>query len=102
MPDFTVKIFDNVFDEKTHKEIWESMCRPKWNLTGGNKEGGGRFWHMEGLEKEDFYSNFLFTIICEKLLKEKISAFKINRIYPESPSYEEALLGMYDEQTTNY
>ena len=28
--------------------------------------------------------------------------FKINRIYPESPSYEEALLGMYDEQTTNY
>ena len=81
MPDFTVKVFDNVFDEQTHKKIWESMCRPKWNLTGGNKEGGGRFWHMEGLEKEDFYSNFLFTIICEKLLKEKVSAFKINRIY---------------------
>ena len=55
MSDFTVKVFDNVFDEQTHKKIWESMCQPKWNLTGGNKEGGGRFWHMEGLEKEDFY-----------------------------------------------
>jgi len=81
MPEFRVEVFDNVFDEKTHKEIWESVSRPKWSLKGGSREGGGRFWHLEGLEKEDFYSKFLFEIICEKHLKEKSSNFEIQRIY---------------------
>lgn len=81
MADFTINVFDNVFDEKTCKEIWESVCRPRWSLTGGSREGGGRFWHMDGLEKEDFYSDFLFNILCNNFLKEKVSSYKVNRIY---------------------
>ena len=75
-----VKIFDNVFDSDLTQEIWSSLMRPKWSLTGGSAQINGRFWHMDNLEKESFYHTTLFQIICEKL-NEKASEFKLNRCY---------------------
>ena len=76
-----VKVFDNVFNSDLTQEIWSSLMRPKWSLTGGNAKMGGRFWHMDNLEKEFFYHTTLFQIICDKIIKEKLSSFKIKRIY---------------------
>ena len=63
-----VKIFDNVFSSDLTKEIWSSIMRSKWSLTGGSAQINGRFWHMDSLEKESFYHTTLFQIICDKIL----------------------------------
>jgi hypothetical protein len=71
-----IKVYDNFFSEEIQEEIVESLNRPKWSFTGG-REGVSRFWHMDGLERENYFSEFLFNIICDKLDKK----FKIVRIY---------------------
>ena len=57
--------YDDFFKEEIQKEIWEKMMRPKWSFTGGGKIN--RFWHMDGLEKEKYFSEYLYKIICKKL-----------------------------------
>tara|TARA_Y100000590_G_scaffold120934_3_gene138476 strand:- start:1310 stop:1846 length:537 start_codon:yes stop_codon:yes gene_type:complete len=78
MTDFKINVFDDVFDIELTKEIWTSLMRPKWSMTGGSSES--RFWHMENLHEEDFYNKKLFYIVCDKL-GEKPSSFKIDRCY---------------------
>ena len=41
------------------------MLRPQWSFTGGNNFSP--FWHMNGLENEDYFSDYLFNIIKNKL-----------------------------------
>ena len=62
-----VKIFDNVFNADLCQEIWTSLMRPKWSLTGGSQKVNGRFWHMDNLEKEPFYHTTLFQIFCDQM-----------------------------------
>ena len=66
MTDFKISVFDNVFDSYLTQEVCSSLMRPKWSFTGGNPEVGGRFWHMDNLEKESFYHTTLFHIICDR------------------------------------
>jgi len=74
--DFDIFVYDDFFKEEIQKEIWEKMMRPKWSFTGGGKIN--RFWHMDGLEKEKYFSEYLYGIICKKLNKKFSS---IGRIY---------------------
>ena len=71
-----ISVYDNFFEEEIQNEIWEKMMRPKWSFTGGGTIN--RFWHMDGLEKEKYFSEYLYEIICKKLDKRFTS---IGRIY---------------------
>ena len=74
-----VKIFDDVFDSDLTQEIWSSLMRPKWSLTGGSAQINGRFWHMDNLEEEDYFNTFLFEKIKEALdFKDGV---RVRRIY---------------------
>ena len=64
-----IKVIDNFFKEGIQKKIWEKMMRPKWSYTGGGKTRN-RFWHMDGLEKEKYFNEYLYKIICKKLDKK--------------------------------
>jgi hypothetical protein len=71
-----VKIFDDFFPSEVHKEVWELMQRPMWGLAGGNPPH--TFWHMDGLEKEEYFNTYLYGLICSNL-KRKFDG--IVRIY---------------------
>ena len=64
-----IKVIDNFFEEEIQKEIWKKMMRPKWSYTGGGTTRN-RFWHMDGLEKEKYFKEYLYKIICKKLDKK--------------------------------
>ena len=64
-----IKVIDNFFEEEIQKEIWKKMMRPKWSYTGGGTTRN-RFWHMDGLEKEEYFNEYLYKIICKKLDKK--------------------------------
>ena len=70
-----IKIYDNFFTYKIQTEIIELLDRPKWSLSAGSPDQ--RFWGMDDLEQEEYFSDFLFKILCRKLEKN----FKIKRIY---------------------
>ena len=70
-----IEIFDNFFPRDIKLEIFNSLQRPKWSLTGGSNFQ--RFWHMENLEEEEYFSKFLFQKICNKLER----SYRFIRIY---------------------
>ena len=80
MSDIEIKVFDDVFDPGIASEIWHLLQRPRWSFTGGSATGG-RFWHMEKLEEDSFFTEKLFKIICEKSLNAEMSNYKIIRCY---------------------
>ena len=60
-----IQVIDNFFTPEIHHKINSLMNRPKWRLCGGNKQN--RFWHMDNLQDEEYFSNYLFQIIQSKL-----------------------------------
>ena len=68
-----IKVYDDFFSEDTRKEIWDLLLRPK--VDGGSVNNW--FWHMDNLESEEYFSKYLYEIICDKL---DIN-YKIGRIY---------------------
>ena len=89
-----IKVIDNFFTEEIHHKINELMDRPKWRLTGGDK--GNRFWHMDNLQTEEYFCDYLFKVIQDKL---EINT-RVRRIYangqtvgqngvPHSDSYDD-------------
>ena len=71
-----IQVYDNFFPTNIQEDILQMLDRPKWSFTGGTK-GASQFWHMDGLENERYFNEFLFNMICNKLNKK----FKILRIY---------------------
>tara|TARA_R100001132_G_C3218477_1_gene58151 strand:+ start:76 stop:609 length:534 start_codon:yes stop_codon:yes gene_type:complete len=96
-----IEIFNNVFNSDLTKEIWSSLMRPKWSLTGGDSRISGRFWHMDNLEKESFYHTTLFQIFCDEILKEKISSYKINRCYANGQTANQSGSAHIDDEHPN-
>ena len=73
-----VEIYDNFFTDEIRQEILTRLMQPKWGISGGTKRKPEIFWHFENLEKESYFSKFIFKKICKKLNRE----FKgISRIY---------------------
>ena len=75
-----IKVYDDFFSEDTRKEIWDLLLRPKWAPDGGSVNNW--FWHMDNLEIEEYFSKYLYEIICDKL---DIN-YKIGRIYANGQS----------------
>ena len=62
-----VEIYDNFFTDEIRQEILTRLMQPKWCISGGNKRKPEIFWHFEDLEKESYFSKFIFKKICKKL-----------------------------------
>ena len=69
-----IKVFDNFFSEEIHNEIFDLLTRPMWSFTGG--QDTSPFWHMEALDQEEYFSDFLYSIIKKKLINK---SFKVPR-----------------------
>ena len=59
-----IDVYDNFFSKEIQKEVWTLMQRPQWSFNGGRQDHS--FWHMNDLEKEDYFSKFLFTLVRHK------------------------------------
>jgi len=78
-----IKVIDDFFSEEIRKQIWEYLhpTRPLWALTGGDDSPNCyRFWHIDHLEKDEYFSNFLFRKIINKL-GDEFKNYGVNRIY---------------------
>ena len=72
-----ISVYDDFFPIDIQKEIFHKlMTSHAWSYTGGGEIS--RFWHVDGLENDDYFSSFLYDKICQNLNK-KFSAF--SRIY---------------------
>lgn len=56
-----IKIFDDFLNPIDHERVLHYTSRPRWSFTGGGDQS--RFWHMNDLEQELFFSNYLFKKI---------------------------------------
>lgn len=78
-----IKVIDNFFSEEIHKDIWEHVHpqKPIWSLTGGHRGSSGyKFWHIDFLHKDEYFSNFLFRKIINKL-GDEYKDYGYRRIY---------------------
>ena len=73
-----VKIYDDFFPEEIHLEIFNRLRMPRWGLSGGTDRKPEIFWHFDGLEKENYFSEYIYNLICKKL-DRKFSGIK--RVY---------------------
>ena len=71
-----IQIYDEFFPRELQEEILNKLMEPHWHLKGGSEHN--TFWHYDDLEKQEYFSEFLYEKICTKLDK-KFS--KIGRIY---------------------
>ena len=65
---YNFNIYDNFFPPEEIKTINEYLTRPKWSFNGGgsySKDDGftSHFWHMDGLEKEDYFGKTLWEFV---------------------------------------
>ena len=70
-----IEVHDDFFAPEIQADILDLLERPKWGLTGGRPPN--TFWHMDDLEEEPFFRDYLFSLICSKLGR----TFEIERVY---------------------
>ena len=71
-----ISVYDNFFTEEIRKEIFSKLTEPHWGIScRGNRE---IVWHCDGLEKQEYFNNYLYGLICKKLNRNFKS---IGRIY---------------------
>ena len=75
-----INVYDDFFSEEIREEIWNLLLRPKWIPDGGNSNNW--FWHMNDLEQESYFNDYLYNIICDKLEKR----YEVKRIYANGQS----------------
>lgn len=76
-----ILVYDDFFPIDIQKEIFQKLLNSGWSYTGGGGIGDdkiSRFWHVDGLENDEYFSSFLYDKICQNLNK-KFSGF--SRIY---------------------
>tara|TARA_B100001769_G_C21661620_1_gene367702 strand:- start:9 stop:500 length:492 start_codon:yes stop_codon:yes gene_type:complete len=62
-----IEVYDDFFDDDTQQEIYSKLMRPNWGISGNNPGKLEIFWHYEGLENEEYFSEYLYEKICNKL-----------------------------------
>jgi hypothetical protein len=60
-----IHVIDDFFSNEIREVIFDKMLRPKWSFSGGGD--GNVFWHQDGLEEEEYFSTYLYNIICTKI-----------------------------------
>ena len=68
MSNNTFKIHDNFFPPEEIQTINEYITRPKWSFNGGgtyleDDSFKSHFWHMDGLEKEEYFGKTLWEFV---------------------------------------
>lgn len=69
------KVFNEFFSHAIQVETLTRMDTPRWSFNGGHDST--RFWHMDGLENDPFFSELLFGQIKSKI-EENV---EVERIY---------------------
>ena len=70
-----IQIYEDVLSPDLVKICLKKLSQPKWGFVGGGLDR--RFWHMEGLEQDPFFSEDFFGII--QMLTGR--TFLVERIY---------------------
>tara|TARA_B100000945_G_scaffold174711_1_gene140048 strand:+ start:64 stop:552 length:489 start_codon:yes stop_codon:yes gene_type:complete len=71
-----IKVYDDFFPEEIREEVHARLMEPHWHLKGGTQQNP--FWHYDELEKQEYFNDFLYKKICDKLGR----TFKsVERIY---------------------
>ena len=73
-----IEIYDDFFSEEIQEEIFDKLMRPNWGISGGTDTKPEIFWHYDDLDKEEYFSEYLYEKICAKLGR---SFSSIKRIY---------------------
>mgnify|MGYP001127662310 FL=1 len=89
-----IEVYDDFFDDDTQQEIYSKLMRPNWGISGNNPGKLEIFWHYEGLENEEYFSEYLYKKICNKLDTE----FKgFERIYANGQTAGQCGTPHYDD-----
>ena len=62
-----IEFYDNFFPQEIHLEILNRLNQPRWGISGGTDRKPEIFWHLDFLEKEDYFNDYIFNLICKKL-----------------------------------
>jgi len=87
-----VQVFDDLFPPELHKRILDDMMKPKWIFYGGG--GSNRFWHMDRLQDNAFYSIELLELIEQRT---GISGYSLARIYANGQTAGQSGSPHYDD-----
>ena len=62
-----ITVIDDFFEENIRSDIWERIGPEvsKWRFRGGNRIN--RFWHIDFLEYDEYFSVYLKNEICNRL-----------------------------------
>ena len=94
-----INVVDNFFTEELREEIFEKLMEPGWvirrpywgSCTDGTREVS---WSNNGLEKQEYFSEVLYDLICKKLNRK----FKgIKRIYANGQTAGQCGTPHYDD-----
>ena len=89
-----IEVYDDFFDDDIHQEVYSKLMRPNWGISGNNPGKLEIFWHYEGLENEEYFSEYLYKKICNKLDTE----FKgFERIYANGQTAGQCGTPHYDD-----
>ena len=75
MSKFVIDVYDNFFNESDRNKIIEELSKPKWNFSGGTPTN--RLWHMDNLEVDNYFSDYLKDIITSKLDLDDVECLRI-------------------------
>ena len=68
-----IKIFDNFYTEQENDKVNSKLSEPHWSYTGGGQTEEGdyfsHFWHMDDLEKDDFFLSLYAKTVSQLQLK---------------------------------
>ena len=68
-----IKIFDNFYTEQENDKVNSKLSEPHWSYTGGGQTEEGdyfsHFWHMDDLEKDDFFLTLYAKAVSHLQLK---------------------------------
>ena len=75
MSKFIIDVYDNFFNESDRNRIIKELSKPKWSFSGGTLTN--RFWHIDDLELENYFSDYLKNIILDKLNLNDVECLRI-------------------------
>lgn len=93
-----IKIFDNFYSEQENDKINVKLSEPKWSFTGGGENDNyhSYFWHMDNLEKDNYFLILYSNIVKQLELKNS----SIVRIYANGQTAGQTGLPHQDDGDT--
>ena len=68
-----IEVYDDFFGDHIHKEIFNRLYNShNWHLSGGDERKPEIFWHIENLKDDEYYNEYLFQIIRDRIGKSYV------------------------------